>query len=526
MEEQIQDASNLNPSALVLLLVLVCLTWLLPRRHAFSPVLIMLGLMPMGQQIVISGLHFHLFRILLLSGISRVIIRGEAVQLKLTKIDIMFIGWVIVSIVFGTLSKPTMELFVNRLGDAYNALGCYFFVRCVIVDFEDVVASVRALAFISLPIAALMLVEKTTSHNLLSVFGGVLETPVIRNGHLRCQGAFRHPINAGIFGATQFPLFFALWWSRFSNRLLALTAMIASLIIVVSASSSGALIGLGGSIVGLALWKGRKFMPLIQWGIFLTIFGLAMVMEAPVWYLIAKLSNVVGGGGWHRAWLIDQAVAHFNEWWLFGTTYTAHWGPGGEVIAADPNMMDITNHYIMEGVKGGMLKLGLFIAIIISCFRGVGMRLRAEASGSFNEFFVWAIGVSFFAHCLSFISATYFDQIIIIWYWLQAAICSISNTSTSSSLTKLAGDSSFPSVTKMRRYSLPKMAFSSLYQSTKPKRRECILPTGSVTGNRHSQTKSQVLPQCQSLSTRDHRKSNIVKIRKWKYLTSQDENST
>lgn len=429
MEEQIQDASNLNPTALGLLLVLVCLTLALPRRHAFSPVLIMVGLMPMGQQIVISGLHFHLFRILLLSGILRVIARGETAQLKLTGIDKMFICWVIVLIVFGSLSKPSVNLFINRLGDAYNALGCYFLVRCVIVDFEDVVTSVRTLALISLPIAALMLVEKMTSHNLLSVFGGVPEITAIREGHLRCQGAFRHPIMAGIFGATQFPIFFALWRYDPHYRRLALMAMISSLIIVMSATSSGGLLALIASIAGLVLWRWRKIMPLIRWGAFLTIFGLAMVMNAPVWYLLARLSDVVGGGGWHRAWLIDQAIAHFDEWWLFGTTYTAHWGPAGEVIATDPNMMDITNHYIMEGVKGGVLKLGLFIAIIISCFRGIGLRLRNGTPGAPSEFFVWAIGVSFFAHCLSFISANYFDQTVLIWYWLQAIICYITSNS-------------------------------------------------------------------------------------------------
>ncbi|MGZ8941492.1 MAG: hypothetical protein ACXW00_01825 [Methylobacter sp.] len=431
MEEKIQDTSSLNPLALGLLLVLVCLTWLLPRRHAFSPLLIMIGLMPMGQQIVIAGLHFHLFRILLLCGICRVIIRGEAAQLKLKGIDKLFIWWAIVSIVFGTLSKPSTALFINRLGDVYNALGCYFFARCVIVELEDVVVSVRTLAIITLPIAAFMLVENRTSHNLLAVFGGVSEITAVREGHLRCQGAFRHPILAGVFGATQFPLFVALWRYRSSNRGLALIASISSLIIVVTAHSSGALLALIAAIAGLLLWRVRKAMPLIRWGALLAILGLAMVMKAPVWYLIARLSEVAGGTGWHRAWLIDQAIAHWDEWWLFGTTYTAHWGPAGEVTPADPNMMDITNHYIMEGVKGGMLKLGLFLAIIVNCFRGIGQRLRAKSLNSPDEFFVWALGVSLFTHCLSFISANYFDQTILVWFWVLASSCCIANETVS-----------------------------------------------------------------------------------------------
>ena len=85
-------------------------------------------------------------------------------------------------------------------------------------------------------------------------------------------------------------------------------------------------------------------------------------------------------------------------------------------------MMDITNQYIMEGVNGGVLKLLLFVIIIFICFGGIGRRLRAEGAESPTTFFVWALGATLFAHCLSFISVTYFDQIIIIWYWLLAAV--------------------------------------------------------------------------------------------------------
>jgi hypothetical protein len=105
---------------------------------------------------------------------------------------------------------------------------------------------------------------------------------------------------------------------------------------------------------------------------------LALMMNAPVWYLSAKLSEAMGGSGWHRAYLIDQWVAHFGEWWLFGTTYTAHWGPAGETIPGDPNMMDITNHFVMEAVKGGLLKLLLFVAMLVGCFKVIGRRLHLK----------------------------------------------------------------------------------------------------------------------------------------------------
>lgn len=425
MEQQIQDASNFNLPALVMLLTTSYLTWSLPRRFAVCPLLAMTCLMPLGQDLVVIGLHFRLFRILMLVGMARVVIKGEAARMEWTRTDKIFAWWVLVTVTFGSLSNPSVELFVNRLGDAFNAVGSYYFVRCVIVDFEDIVTSVRTLAWLSMPVALLMLVERVTMHNPFSYFGGVPELSPLRDGHVRAQGAFRHAILAGTFGATLAPLFAGLWLYRPKMKLLAGAGIISAGVIVISASTSGALMAFMAGIVGMGIWKWRNKMRAIRWGAVVIVFGLAMVMKAPVWYIFAKLSDITGGSGWHRAFLIDQTIAHFNEWWLFGTTYTASWGPGGAVIATDPNMMDITNHYVMEGVKGGVLKLVLFIVIIIRCFQGIGRGIRAEWAEQPERMFVWAMGVSLFTHCLSFMSIVYFDQTIIVWFWLLACITCI-----------------------------------------------------------------------------------------------------
>ena len=197
-----------------MLLGMAYLIWSLPRRFAVCPLLIMTCLMPLGQELVLFGLHLFLFRLLLLVGALRVLCRGEARQLVWTQTDKIFIWWVVVSIVFGTMAKPSIDLFKSRLGEAYNAVGCFFFVRCVVVDLDDVWISVRTLALLCLPVAALMLFENRTGHNLFSIFGGVPELTQIRGGHMRSQAAFRHPILAGTFGATLFPVFVGLWVLR------------------------------------------------------------------------------------------------------------------------------------------------------------------------------------------------------------------------------------------------------------------------------------------------------------------------
>ena len=69
----------------------------------------------------------------------------------------------------------------------------------------------------------------------------------------------------------------------------------------------------------------------------------------------------------------------------------------------------------------------LFIALIIACFRGLGRALRDETEST-TGFFIWAMGASFSAHCVAFISITYFDQTIVVWYWLLAAIACLGAT--------------------------------------------------------------------------------------------------
>jgi hypothetical protein len=164
-------------------------------------------------------------------------------------------------------------------------------------------------------------------------------------------------------------------------------------------------------------------MHLVRWGAVLATIVLAVVMKAPVWYVIARISEIVGGTGWHRAYLIDQAISHFDEWWLVGTTSTAHWAPAGEVLLIDPMNMDITNQYVMEAVGGGVVKLGLFLAMIVKSFSIIGQAIRRlNGRDECCEKLIWAFGVSLWSHCVSFISIAYFDQLISLWYLSLAVI--------------------------------------------------------------------------------------------------------
>lgn len=186
------------------------------------------------------------------------------------------------------------------------------------------------------------------------------------------------------------------------------------------------------SLIGLFFWPLRDKMRLVRWALLAGIALLAVFMKAPIWFLIGKLSFITGGTGWSRSELIDEAIKHFSEWWLLGTTYTANWtfgeGNGLITLPGDPNMVDITNQYILIGVQGGILPLILFIMIIGYCFQGLGKTRRILTDQSdYKQFIPWALGSALFAHTVIFISVAYFDQMRMMWILLLSIIALVTS---------------------------------------------------------------------------------------------------
>jgi hypothetical protein len=156
----------------------------------------------------------------------------------------------------------------------------------------------------------------------------------------------------------------------------------------------------------------RHFMRPIQWGILFVLIGLHIVMKGPVWSLIAKTNIVGGSSGYHRFLLVDAAIRNFSEWGLIGTQSTAHWGH---------QMFDLANQYVLEGVRGGVLLMLLFMATIWIGFMYVGRAWKKFQSDRSKLIFCWALGVSIFGHMASFIGVSYWGQIVMLWYLTIAA---------------------------------------------------------------------------------------------------------
>jgi hypothetical protein len=357
-----------------------------------------------------------MLRILILFGWARLVLRSEYHGIRLNILDKVMILWTVAGIISYTFLWETWQAFINRLGVSFDTLGSYFLIRCLVRDFHDIIYTIKALAVICVPLAIAMLIERATGRNAFAVFGGVPEFTLIRDGRLRCQGAFAHPILAGTFGASLLPLFLSLWWQGKGSKMFAIIGGIAVSTITFTSSSSGPIMTYAAGLAGLSLWPLRHHMRLMRWGMAYFVIALHLLMQAPVWALLARVTVVGGSTGYHRYYLFDEFIKHFNEWWLWGLKSTAHWGN---------HLFDVTNQFVRIGVDGGLVTLSLFIILIVLCYKSLGQTLWFSGIERRERLLIWTLGASLFAHVASFWGVSYFDQIIIALYILLAMISTV-----------------------------------------------------------------------------------------------------
>jgi hypothetical protein len=136
-------------------------------------------------------------------------------------------------------------------------------------------------------------------------------------------------------------------------------------------------------------------------------------MNAPVWFLIARVDIVGGSSGYHRARLVNDFITHFPDWWLVGTIENARWGN---------TMWDLSNQYVAEGEVGGLVTFVCFLALICICFSRIGTARKSVEGDRSKEWYFWILGATLFSHVVGFFGISYFDQTRVSWFALLAII--------------------------------------------------------------------------------------------------------
>lgn len=387
---------------LLLTVVLSLMTFVLPRKHALLPYVIGACWVPADQTVMVGELNFQVLRILVVIGILRLWMKGEIVAIRWNRFDKLFLAWALVGAVIYVLQWRTMGAILFKCGQLLNSLGLYWVFRQHVRSWGDLKVACAGAAVCAIAMVPFVALEWATGANPFGALGRV--TTYLREGNFRCQATFPHAIMMGLFWATLVPLF--VGFSRQGYKIMFWLAVAASVFMILGCNSSTPLLTLLVIAVLLMGYRWRQYAGMGAWVFLGMVTGLHMVMKAPVWHLLSRVSMVSGSTGWHRYYLVDMAIAHFSEWMLLGTRDTAHWGHG---------LVDVTNQYILEGVRGGFVTLALFVALLVIGGRAFA-RLAVRSTDKNESYLAWSGFACLIGHCVSFLGTSYFGQIILVWY--------------------------------------------------------------------------------------------------------------
>jgi len=392
--------ANIHPGGVAALIVCLLFLFMVKRDKAIYPLILLLIAIPSAQRFILLDLDFSFIRLAIFAGFARVIFRKEYVGFKFELPDKLMLCWMVWSILAFTFLVGELSGAVTRIGYMVEVVGAYFLARLFVRSLGNIVKLVNLIGIASIPMLILFSIERVTGRNLFAEFGGVPDFTLVRDGRLRCQGPFSHPIMAGVFWANLLPWLAAMWVTKLIPKpRIAIYALCTIGIIANTASSTPVMAVIFGAI-GFAFYFIRQYMSVVRWGILGSLIILHFVMEAPVWHLMARLNVVGGSTGWHRFYLIDKAVEHFWDWWLVGVRSTSYWGAG---------LGDVTNQFILEGVRGGILGVILYMCLFFSIFWIIGKGMKASKMRSML-FVLWASGTVVFVNFISFTAVSYFGQ--------------------------------------------------------------------------------------------------------------------
>lgn len=410
--KQSQGQDKLNGLAATFLTLCGAAVLLVRRQHALIALLVGVCYIPAYVGVEIGGFNFTAIRVLIAVGLIRVLVRSERPVGPMTHIDRAMSAWAIWLVLSSLFRDNVVSALVFRLGLVYDAVGIYVLVRAHCRTVEDAVALARAAAIVLAPLALAMLYEQANNYNLFSLLGGVGEHPIVREGRVRANGPFGHPILAGTVGAVCLPIMVGLWKTHPGRAKLGVLACVT---IVLCSASSGPILSAVAGMFGIYLWRYRSRMRMIQK---LAIAGyvlLELIMKDPAYFIIARVDLAGGSTSWYRARLIQSALEHLPEWWLAGTEYTRHWM--WVVVSWSPNHTDITSHYIQLGVWGGLPLMLLFILVLWRGFAGVAEVVRCNTLLLPHlGYQIWALGAMLFALAVTGLSVSYFDQSFVFIY--------------------------------------------------------------------------------------------------------------
>lgn len=399
----------ITQATIIITVLLGFLSIILPRKLFLLPYVIAACFIPADQRIIIMGVDFTVLRILVVCGVFRLFVRNELRFVKKSGYDVLLLSWTILGVFVFVVQWGNTQALINRSGVLFDILGLYWIFRQTIGSWKEIYRVMKMFAVCGIILTGFVAFERMTKTNPFDYLGDVVTG--FHRGRYRCRGPYPHSIILGLFWITLCPLFYA-FLKYDKKKMLWVGAIAASLAMMIMSASSTPIMTFFAVIVFWFLYKYRIYGK----HILMSICGMAVILHfirgKPVWHLISRIDIFGGSTGWHRYHLINEAINRFGEWCLLGTQSTEHWGYG---------LGDVTNQYVLEGVRGGFATVVLFVALLVWSVRISG-KYSMQRIPLAVKLAAWSICVMTLGHCVSFIAVSYFGQIKMLLYMNFAII--------------------------------------------------------------------------------------------------------
>src|SRR5579862_6869104 len=119
--------SSIHPLVAAVIVLVIILLFSRPRKYLIAPFLMALLFIPKGQVLVLGGLHFNAFRLLILAALARRISRpAEPLTGGFNSIDLAVSLWAVCMVTVFALDWGETQAVVKGLGDLIDKLGGYW----------------------------------------------------------------------------------------------------------------------------------------------------------------------------------------------------------------------------------------------------------------------------------------------------------------------------------------------------------------------------------------------------------------
>lgn len=409
-----------------------CFVLYLPPAQAFAVYVISLLFYPVYLVVQLGPLNISVGRIvvavLLLRCLLNIRIRAN---FKWCRLDwwVTFGAIANLCIALVAWKMPITKSFQNESGHIMDTYFAYLAARLCLTDYKTAVTSIKWIGLALIPLAVLGVIESYTGwgpYYRLVVYcpwRQVTEPSLAeRVGFYRAIGPFSHSI---MFG-TAFTMFLPMvyWLRHQGGRWRSLNCLLIGALVVgvLSSMSSGPVVMLIFTSCFLLIERFKQFVKPIIILVAISCVLVGVVSNRTFYHVIASYVDPIGGGGWHRAKLMDLAIEHFNEWWLAGYGQI---DPGwGESLGM--SWTDITNHYLVIGVKYallGIITLCGVLAVSISML----IQLHNSIQYPLLKSYYWALGSVMVALIISFNAIHLFGQAETLFYCILGFVGSSAN---------------------------------------------------------------------------------------------------